>query len=707
MPDRHPTIFRHFLVAIALLAGAGCAAGVQADLTSSVAPDSAFFEPLSAAEIDDAALLLRLEDRREFNAAMLQAAARSNQASTRQRAALAAGRIGAPEGRPLLRVLLADRDTAVIAAAAFMIGQLRDTASVPRLIELIDTAGAGLRPSTTAEAAAALGRIGTAAARDAIASFLLSADTSDIRLKPAVREALIASWRAAQADLAPYGRWITSSDPEIRWRVAYALICRQSPDAVPLLLTLVGDPDPITRSIAIRGLGSSMVTPDAVPRAAIVDTLLAAADDSAYVVRIEAIRVLGTYPDPPAVALLEERLFSESPHEAIVAIEALARGGPDFADRAVARLRQIAQQPDTPDYLREVAIDAAGVIDPTGAAVWIDVLATDSSWRVRTAVARALGKRRADALPLLQSLTRDSDPRVAAGALDALVAAVGPLEIQSLRPILLEMLQHGDAQVRAAALRGFALLSDVALYPALLDAFDRARSDRENDAVLAAIDAIAELGQRTAVATERAFFARFERPEDHLVRQKAAERFPDAAVAAWGEPYPIDTFTQDAGYRRHIFDWQAPPPPLRQLPLVRIETEAGVIDAVLFGDLAPVTVANFLNLAAGGFFDGQEWARIVPNFVVQGGDPRGDTSGGPGYTIRDELNRARFVTGSLGMALAGPDTGGSQFFITHSPQPHLDGGYTVFGSVVRGLEVLQQILPGQRILSVREIMEQE
>ena len=94
---------------------------------------------------------------------------------------------------------------------------------------------------------------------------------------------------------------------------------------------------------------------------------------------------------------------------------------------------------------------------------------------------------------------------------------------------------------------------------------------------------------------------------------------------------------------------------------------------------------------------------MVPNFVVQGGDPRGDTSGGPGYTIRDEINRHRFASGTLGMALSGPDTGGSQFFITLSPQPHLDGGYTVFGRVLSGFEVLHSILPGQRIISVREI----
>ena len=112
---------------------------------------------------------------------------------------------------------------------------------------------------------------------------------------------------------------------------------------------------------------------------------------------------------------------------------------------------------------------------------------------------------------------------------------------------------------------------------------------------------------------------------------------------------------------------------------------------------------SFFRLAEQGFFHGQEWPRVVANFVVQGGDPRGDTSGGPGYTLRDELNRHRYGAGALGMALAGPDTGGSQWFITHSAQPHLDGIYTVFGRVVRGQGVAERLIPGDTIMSIRRV----
>ena len=92
--------------------------------------------------------------------------------------------------------------------------------------------------------------------------------------------------------------------------------------------------------------------------------------------------------------------------------------------------------------------------------------------------------------------------------------------------------------------------------------------------------------------------------------------------------------------------------------------------------------------------------RVVPNFVVQGGDPRGDGWGGPGYALRTEISTLHFEAGSLGMASAGKDTEGSQFFITHSPQPHLDGRYTVFGKVVAGMEIVEGLQIGDGILAV-------
>jgi len=132
-----------------------------------------------------------------------------------------------------------------------------------------------------------------------------------------------------------------------------------------------------------------------------------------------------------------------------------------------------------------------------------------------------------------------------------------------------------------------------------------------------------------------------------------------------------------------------------------IDTDRGTIQIELAVLEAPLTVENFVTLARKGFFDGLTFHRVVPDFVVQGGDPRGDGEGGPGYTIRDEINERPYLRGTVGMALDWADTGGSQFFITHSPQAHLDAKYTVFGRVIAGMETVDRIEQGDVIRRVR------
>ena len=136
-------------------------------------------------------------------------------------------------------------------------------------------------------------------------------------------------------------------------------------------------------------------------------------------------------------------------------------------------------------------------------------------------------------------------------------------------------------------------------------------------------------------------------------------------------------------------------------PHVIIETESrGSIEIALLGPDAPLTVDNFLRLVDRRFFDRNRWNRVVANFVVQDGDPRGDGFGSPGGAIRDEINPNRYDTPVLGMGLSGPDTGMSQWFINLSPQPHLDGTYTVFGKVVAGGGILGRITQGDVIRSI-------
>ena len=130
-----------------------------------------------------------------------------------------------------------------------------------------------------------------------------------------------------------------------------------------------------------------------------------------------------------------------------------------------------------------------------------------------------------------------------------------------------------------------------------------------------------------------------------------------------------------------------------------MRTEKGDICIEFFDEDAPNTVKNFKDLIQDGFYDGLNFHRVIPNFVNQGGCPNGTGTGGPGYHIPCEINTQKHLTGSLSMAHAGKDTGGSQFFICHSPQPHLDGVHTVFGKTA-DMDVVNSIEPGDAIISV-------
>jgi peptidyl-prolyl cis-trans isomerase B (cyclophilin B) len=133
-----------------------------------------------------------------------------------------------------------------------------------------------------------------------------------------------------------------------------------------------------------------------------------------------------------------------------------------------------------------------------------------------------------------------------------------------------------------------------------------------------------------------------------------------------------------------------------------IETEKGKMVVELFTEDAPQTVANFEKLIKEGYYDGLTFHRVISNFVIQGGCPKGTGTGGPGYTIKCETagNPNKHERGSLSMAHAGKDTGGSQFFVCHSPQPHLDGIHTVFGRVVEGIEVVDQVSAGDKMVKL-------
>ncbi len=252
-----------------------------------------------------------------------------------------------------------------------------------------------------------------------------------------------------------------------------------------------------------------------------------------------------------------------------------------------------------------------------------------------------------------------------------------PQTLELVRP----RLSAADPVEVMAAVDVLASVGDQASVPALLALMPRVADAPDLAPTLA--EALETLEVKAAVEPLRVWLG-----SPHASIRTAAAK---ALTHLEGHPVTARRVRREAGE-----PVDAPEPDTRLL----LETARGPVEVRLFVDDAPRNAAALVELAARGFFDGLTFHRVVPGFVAQGGDPRGDGEGGPGFTTPCELNHHRYTRGTVGMALSGKDTGGSQFFFTLAPQPHLDGRYTVVGEIVRGLPVADALLEGDRITRV-------
>jgi cyclophilin family peptidyl-prolyl cis-trans isomerase len=277
-------------------------------------------------------------------------------------------------------------------------------------------------------------------------------------------------------------------------------------------------------------------------------------------------------------------------------------------------------------------------------------------------------------------------------AIPEVLRALAAFKPRDLADVLRNQLKESDVVIRATAaeLLGDQPPSDTNAR-ALIEALPRALRDKDsNDAILATLDALAK--QKTKEANDAIKTALDS--SDHLIRRRAVALLKANGVGDFSNRIgTVKTRNTEADYRRAIAR-------IGKHVTATLVTSKGSFTIEFLPEDAPLTVDNFVQLARKGYFNGVTFHRVVPNFVIQGGDPRGDGSGGPGYSIRCEINEAPFERAAVGMALSGKDTGGSQWFVTHAPQPHLDGGYTVFGNVIRGMDVVDKIARGDIIRRV-------
>jgi cyclophilin family peptidyl-prolyl cis-trans isomerase/HEAT repeat protein len=640
--------------------------------------------------IETLARVLQLEDTRaggsEFERLL-----RDPDRGVRRRAALAAGRIADPALVPALVALVDDPEPQVRRMAVFALGLAADRSAVDRLVALLADGDAVVR----GRAAEALGRIGEARAAGAIARLVVDALPKTISRMavrgddPADPADLWAEQRLALVALArlkdvPAAQLALLDGPRPRfdwWAATWLAMRLESPQLRPVLVAAVGSGDPRSRALAARGLG-------ALKDASAVELLLPLVRDADETVAVHALRALAAIGESRATAAAAGALAAASDvvrHEALRALAVLP------ADPAL-RPRLVALVADRDPWLRAAALAALARTSGEDFTLVLSGLDPDPEFRVRAALATALGER-GDAMGVgaLHALLKDEDPRVLPAVLAGLHRARGADALDTL----LRHLEHADLGVRVAAAEEIAAFGPRGLAAPLLAAWQRGLGDGPGE-LEARIAAVGALGVQKDDAA-RAALARVTAEDPSRALRARAARELGTLGAPVPEPGPEIVVRPALDYRTAMAPFDPRPGVPLYTPRAFLHTKKGTIEIHLDVVEAPLTVASFVALAERGFYDGLGFHRVEPGFVVQAGCPRGDGNGGPGYALRCEITRRAYGRGSVGMALSGKDTGGSQFFITLQPQPHLDGGYTLFGSVVSGMDVVDRIRPGDVI----------
>lgn len=540
--------------------------------------------------------------------------------------------------------------------AIFALGQLglaeiaEGEAEPPELFSARAKAVKALLPRARGDALVieALGKLAGPEAEEALLAALRHKD-------PAVRgEAALAFFRrrylkrvpeysTAAVNAVTAAFW--DADPGVRWRAIYAFSRFPDVRAASSLARAAGtDGEVWSRVFALRALGQ-------LKKAAPWEPMVVALNDPEPWVRREAAVALGQA--GRADLILEAAYEDPSPHVRAAVADALMLS----ADAKLAYKLDALEIGDSP-LVRGQHLLASAALRGQKAESLLAAGRKDPHWWVRSRAYLASAKL-TGAREILMAGLSDPDLRVRAASLEAIAASTSAWA----EGVVESVLNDPKAELELLGTAADAVLANpkARFYPAL----------------------------RAAMGTETA--RRFPELSDSLAKAAAAILRAESGL----NEKPL----------------QAPPrPPIvpsphlgRETPPVSVvlKTEKGEIEILLEPREAPVHAACFLDNVRKGLYDGLILHRVVSGFVVQGGDPRGSGWGDAGFSLRDEINRLRYGRGVVGMPKAGKDTGGCQFFITHIPTPHLDGRYTVFGKVTRGLEVVDRLEPGDRILKAQ------
>ncbi|HEY6785519.1 MAG TPA: HEAT repeat domain-containing protein [Gemmatimonadales bacterium] len=649
--------------------------------------------PVDEAAVGELARILAAADSRTYDDAIFRDGLQQADASIRRQAALAAGRIGDTAAVPVLVQALADSAQGVRSAAAFALGLLKDPRAIQPLLDMVQRTSPEQQDFGTYEAVTAIAKIGGTEGARAL-QLIIDAGRPG-QQDQAVSRALLEAWRlGAVGPVLSLIRYAQDPDNLVRWNAMFSLSRSGDPRALPSLLTALNDQDATVRAVALRGITAHALDVARQPHAPVIARVRSLLTDRDAGVRINALRALGTFHDSTLAGAIAPLASDGTLGVAVVADTTLGVIG---GAAAVVALKAHLVSANFA-VRRQAAIGLAEADSAQGVA-FADTLATNTDWHWRSVAAEADGAARDRAR--LERLLADADGRVVAAALNAMmrfIVDVDPAFAARARGLL----ANADPAVRSLAADALGRHPSTGDVDALVAAYQRASGDPFDDARLSAVKALCAIASASPpglIAVTQRFFQSVPRPTDYLAWRMAAASFP-GAMPAWQTAPPIATGKTDADYRDAARRYLYPALHGTANPSVTIETDRGSITIELLPAEAPLTVAAFLALVDRRYFDGDHWHRVVPNFVIQDGDPRDDGWGGPGFTLRDEISPQRFQKGSVGLALSGPDTGGSQYFITLGQEPRLDGVYPIFGRVTSDLSVLDNVTQGDRIRSV-------
>ncbi len=620
--------------------------------------------------------IVHLEDTRVFNE-QLEHYLKDNSDIVRSRAALAIGHIGGKNSAAVLFAALGDQSEEVSAAAAFAIGLTSDSSYA---MKLLDTA-ASLPVEAAANAIMSAGRLSDStqlAFHDNVATFLTAPDPE---LRAAACRALFYSRGTGHAaDIA--AMLSQEADDLVQREALYCLGRLKRPEGTASYIKYLADADAFFRLLCVRGL-SGVETPEAQHYIAI------ALNDGDPVVRAQAIAGLGGKKTEEAYLAVAGRLANEDDENLQVALlNALQQiGNPSAVSSASAILQM------TPSVnVKSAALQCLAALQKVEALPILDSFMLSPDQNIRAACATAYGLTESElAIKRETMLFTDQSPRVRNAAFSVLIAKDSIDRAFHIKRALVDT--DYVVQINAIDEIGGRNLDEFIPDLYTMSAEWRTRPADVRRSLVAAVGPFLE--EMPTDTFLMRILTNGTLDEDYVVRKEAATVYKDELkVDKQDIVPPAKTRITERELETYFADTTG------INPLAVVKTDKGEITMELFFDVAPLTVLNFIKLSQEGFYNNLTFHRVVPGFVVQGGDPRGDGSGGPDYSIRCEYSNQPYERGSVGIATSGKDTGGSQFFFTLTPQPHLEARYTLFAQVTEGMEVVDKMVIGDTIRTV-------